>query len=195
MPEFSGDRNYQWHHIHFHTHCRPICSGSVWNGVVLTHWLSGMLQPQHLTGPYLPWADCTAWYASAIFVGKKRHRGESTKSQKTGLKTSTHFPAVSAWPWSFACLCRLLGWEDAKGRHVNNTSSFLLDVTVQLICAWLRLHACIGAYFGGFAVRRKNVKQRKDCHHSIMAITMTTDKAMSSCRHSGPCISLIRCCG
>lgn len=51
-------------------------------GVVLTHWLGGMLQPQRLTGPYLPWADCAAWYASVIFVGKKRHRCESTMSQK-----------------------------------------------------------------------------------------------------------------
>lgn len=40
-------------------------------GVVLTHWLCGMLQPQHLTGPYLSRADCRSWYASVIFVGKK----------------------------------------------------------------------------------------------------------------------------
>lgn len=39
--------------------------------VVLTHWFGGMLQPRHLTGPYLPWADCTSRYASVIFVGKK----------------------------------------------------------------------------------------------------------------------------
>lgn len=57
-------------------------------GVVLTHWLGGMLQPQRLTGPYLPWADCAAWYASVIFVGKKRHRCESTMSQKKKKRAS-----------------------------------------------------------------------------------------------------------
>ena len=71
MPEFRQNRNYQWHHTPLHTHREPICWWSVWKGVVQTHWLGGMLQPKHLTGPYLPWADCTAWYASVIFVRKK----------------------------------------------------------------------------------------------------------------------------
>lgn len=53
-------------------------------GVVLTHWLGGMLQPQHLTGPYLPWADCTAWYVSVIFVGKKDTAVRARWVKKTG---------------------------------------------------------------------------------------------------------------
>jgi len=53
-------------------------------GVVLTHWLSGMLQPQHLTGPYLPWAGCTSWYASVIFVGKKDTAAWARWVKKTG---------------------------------------------------------------------------------------------------------------
>lgn len=69
---------------HSHMHCRPIGWGSVWKGVVLTHWLSGMLQPQHLTGPYLPWADCAAWYASVIFVGKKDTVVRARWVKKTG---------------------------------------------------------------------------------------------------------------
>ena len=88
MPEFIVDGIYQWHHtcIHSLTHALQayLLRIGMKKGVVLTHWLSGMLQPQRLTGPYLPWADCTAWYASVIFVGKKRHRGESAMSQKTG---------------------------------------------------------------------------------------------------------------
>lgn len=52
--------------------------------VVLTHWLGGMLQPQHLTGPYLPWADCTAWYVSVTFVGKKDTAVRARWVKKTG---------------------------------------------------------------------------------------------------------------
>lgn len=81
MPKFSGDRNYQGHH----THTEGLSVEDRYEkDVVLTHWLSEMLQPQHLTGPYLYWADCAAWYASVIFVRKKRHRSESMISQKTG---------------------------------------------------------------------------------------------------------------
>lgn len=85
MPEFSGDRNYQGHH----TRTEGLSVEDRYEkGVVLTHWLSGMLQPQHLTGPYLLWADCTAWYASVMFVRKKRHRSESMMSQKKKKRAS-----------------------------------------------------------------------------------------------------------
>lgn len=77
--------------VHAYTHTRTdgLSVGDRYEkGVVLTHWLSWMLQPQRLTGSYLPWADCTAWYSSVIFVGKKRHRGESMMSQKKKKKTA-----------------------------------------------------------------------------------------------------------
>lgn len=57
MPQVSADRNYQGHH----THMEGLSVEDRYEKrVVLTHWLSGMLQPQHPTGPYLSGADCTA---------------------------------------------------------------------------------------------------------------------------------------
>lgn len=81
MPKFTGDRNYQGHH----THTEGLSAEDRYEkGTVLTHWFSGMLQPHHLTGPYLPRADCTGWYASVMFVRKKSHRSETMMSQKNG---------------------------------------------------------------------------------------------------------------
>lgn len=42
-------------HAYTHTRTAGLSVGDQnKKGVVLTHWLSGMLQPQRLTGPYLP---------------------------------------------------------------------------------------------------------------------------------------------
>lgn len=58
-----------------------------------------------------------------------------------------------------------------------------VDIVVHLII--LCLHAWTGVQFRSHAVLEENMKPKADCHHSIMTITMTTDKALSSCRHSG----------
>lgn len=57
MPEFLVDGIYQRHHTCTHPHTRTqayLLRIGMKKGDVLTHWLSGMLQPQRLTGPYLP---------------------------------------------------------------------------------------------------------------------------------------------
>lgn len=163
MPEFSGDRNYQGHH----TRTEGLSVEDRYEkGIVLTHWLSGMLQPQHLTGPYLLWADCTAWYASVMFVRKKRHRSESMMSQKKWASD------INLLPCGF-CMTVI--------NCLFTSSSVFMhgDIVVHLII--LCLHAWTGVYFGSHAVLQQNMKPRADCHHSIMM----TDKTQSSCRHSG----------
>lgn len=99
-------------------------------GVVLTHWLSGMLQPQHLTGPYLPWADCTAWYASVIFVGKKdtavkarwvkKKTGQWHKLTPCGF-CMTMIICLFAWtPWPSRCSSRMQRMHHVKRRYLHS---------------------------------------------------------------------------
>lgn len=90
----STDWNYQGHH----TRIEGLSAEDQYEKcVALTHWLSGMLQPQHPTGPYLSGADCTAWYVSVIFVRKKRHCRESMMSQKQARY-------LNPLPYNF-CMC------------------------------------------------------------------------------------------
>lgn len=143
MPEFTGDRNYQGHH----TRTEGLSAEDRYEkGTVLTHWFSGMLQPHHLTGPYLPRADCTGWYASVMFVRKKRHRTETMMSQKTG---QWHKP-TSLWflhdrHQLLACVEFLL-----ENTVLTNTVFVHGDFVVHL--AILCLHAWSGVYFGSHAV-------------------------------------------
>lgn len=106
MPQVSTDWNYQGHHTRIES---LSVEDRYEKCVVLTHWLTGMLQPQHPTGPYLSGADCTAWYASIIFVRKKRQCNENMMSQK-----QAHFPIISACARSHACFCRHLAYEEAR---------------------------------------------------------------------------------
>lgn len=158
MPEFSGDRNYQGHHTRIHL--RAACLSVVdqyEKGVVLTHWLSGMLQPQCLTGPYLPWADSTVWYASVIFVRKKRHCSKRTMRKKTDQQyklTSLRFMNDHDHLLILRVLC-------PKDKHVRCSCEHIMSHSC--VCSipacghgsapdHLCLHAWTGVHFGSHAV-------------------------------------------
>lgn len=108
MPQVGTNWNYQGHHTH-------IGGLSVEDRnekcLVLTHWLSGMLQPQHPTGPYLSGADCAAWYASVLFVRKKRHCSESMMSQKQARDINPLPHNFCVWTIKSSCLLTPSLWR------------------------------------------------------------------------------------
>lgn len=141
MPRVGTNWNYQGHH----THIGGLSVEDRYEKcLVLTHWLSGMLQPKHPTGPYLSGADCTAWYASVIFVRKQRHCSESMMSQKQAGD-------INPLPHNF-CLCTIKClWRNAYKEARGVRCSFFY--TRILWCSLhLGPHVCDDLY--------KNMKSR-----------------------------------
>lgn len=144
---------------HAHSHCRPICWGSVWKrrcAHSLARWDVATPAPNWSLSPL---SRLQSLICICHICRKERHRSESTMSQKNRPVTWTYFPAVSAWPWSFACLCRLLTCEDAWHEYSYGcmilsprTGSFLACGYHNTPDRWLCLHACTGVYFGKCAV-------------------------------------------